>query len=188
MYTYQLKNDPERYKVIVESSYVLSKKLGIGVRSLQSRMASDEPMSNIWTLLHVSPEQQFPTAIAIPDISVWGHGWLVLSIAAKEKLYSHLSDSGEFLPIIVEDNEMYVFRCTTWGKEDDTECIFHYIDGEIDGLEYLSFDQTDIETKLVFKSKLEGGTSVYCTSTFKGLCKELKLSGLRYDEELISPF
>ena len=188
MITYKLKNDSETYKVIVKSSYELSKELDVGVRSLQSRMVSDEPISDIWTVIQVIPEKQFPTADTLPDISVWGYGWLVLSKNAKEKLFSYLKSSGEFLPIIVDGNEMFIFRCTTWGEENDSECVFHYIDSEADGLEYLSFDQTDIEDKLIFKSNLEGGTSVYCTSNFKGLCKELKLNGLKYDDDLISPF
>lgn len=188
MFTYRLKNAPETYKIIVKSSYELSKELGIGVRSLQSRMVSDEPISDIWETIQVTPEKQFPTADSIPEISVWGYGWLVLSKNAKEKLSSYLKSSGEFLPLAVDGNEMFVFRCTTWAEENDSECILHYVDGEIDGLEHLSFDQADIDKKLLFKSKLEGGTSVYCTSTFKGLCAELRLSGLRYDEELISPF
>ena len=98
MITYKLKNDSETYKVIVKSSYELSKELDVGVRSLQSRMVSDEPISDIWTVIQVIPEKQFPTADTLPDISVWGYGWLVLSKNAKEKLFSYLKSSGEFLP------------------------------------------------------------------------------------------
>ncbi len=188
MYIYQLKNQPEKYKAVVQSTYDLSKNLGLGIRTIQSRIVSDEPMTDIWDSIEVQPEQHFPTAEIIPDVSVWGYGWLVFSKKAYEKLSVHLEGTGEFLPINVEGNKMFVFRCTSWAKEDESECIFHYIDGELDGLKHLVFDQADVDEKLVFKSKLQGGNTVYCSSVFKGLCSELKLDGLRYDEDLISPY
>jgi hypothetical protein len=190
MYAYQLKNDPEKYKVVVQSSYELSKNLGVGIRTMQSRMISDESMGDIWKVVKVQAEQQSPTAETIPDVSVWGNGWLVLSKNAYEKLLVHLEELGEFLPVDVDvdGNEMFIFRCTSWAKEDESECILHYVDGEVDGLEHLAFDQEEIDRKLLFKSKLQGGSVVYCSPAFKGLCSELKLDGLRYDENLITPF
>ncbi|MEQ3762551.1 MAG: hypothetical protein ABNH15_05785 [Alcanivorax sp.] len=188
MYAYQLKNRPEEYKVIVASSYYLSKELGLGIRSFQAKLASDEPLIDIWKLVDITPEKHFPTAECLPDVSVWGNGWLVFSSEAREKLAKYLIDAGEFLPIAVEGSKMFVFHCTVWGKEDKAECITHYIDGEADGLDYLTFDQVDIQAKLLFKSKLQGGSALYCSSSFKALCHELELNGLRYDENLINSF
>ena len=64
----------------------------------------------------------------------------------------------------------------------------NYIDGFEDGLKSLVFLNEDIQNKLLFKSKLQGGYSIYCNEAFKRLIINSELEGLNFDSDLLNPF
>jgi len=83
---------------------------------------------------------------------------------------------------------MHVFNCLSFGKEDDKLCVKQYVDGERVGLETLVFEDEDVAKRFLFKSELQFGGALYCSTSFKALCNELGLQGLRFDEDLLNPF
>ena len=113
---------------------------------------------------------------------------LNMSIESAELLKERLANFGEFLPVKAEGNSMVLFNLLTFGQEQKDMCLTKYEDGFEDGLELLTFEQDNIQNKLLFKSKLEGAQKVYCTDEFKNIIQSNNLKGLVFDEDLLDPF
>jgi len=118
------------------------------------------------------------------DITLFGN-YLVLKMNAAEVLHEELSKSGELLPLNVEGNQMILFNCLTFGKEQEDLCIRRYEDGFQYGLETLFFNIDDVENKGFFKSKLDNAQFIYCTDKVKLLIEEHQLRGLTFDTDLL---
>lgn len=188
---YQLKQMPERFMGLQLDVVSLAEQLGDMdlLDKLMQYPASNEPLSPIWKDT-VSDEFQplSPTGTEIPDISLWDATCMVLNGKAFSALKRYLEHEGEFLPITVNGEEMYIFNCLEFGKEDTVHTVKKYVNGTDMGLEHLSFDEKDVSRRFVFKSQMKGCNTLYCTSSFKALLKEFSLEGLRFDEDLVSPF
>ncbi|MCW1718320.1 hypothetical protein OIZ54_06080 [Pseudoalteromonas sp. A3] len=63
-----------------------------------------------------------------------------------------------------------------------------YLDGFEDGLKSLVFDDEGISNKLIFKSKMQSGLSLYCTDNFKKLVNDNNLTGLVFNTDLLACF
>lgn len=151
--------------------------------------ASNEPLSPIWKDSVTSEFQPLsPNGTEIPDISLWDATCMVLNEKAYGALRRYLEQEGEFLPVTANDQKMYIFNCLEFGKEDTANTVKKYVNGTDFGLEHLSFDEADAAQRFVFKSEMKGCNTLYCTSSFKALLKEFNLEGLRFDEDLVSPF
>jgi len=121
------------------------------------------------------------------DINLLGN-YLVLNQNAYNHLGNKLSEYGEFILLKTDGDELILFNLLTFGKEEKTLCERRYIDGYEDGLKSLVFDLKDVSDKLLFKSNLQGGLSIYCTEIFKNLLLECKLTGVDFNNDLLSAF
>ncbi|MEL0605542.1 hypothetical protein [Pseudoalteromonas undina] len=63
-----------------------------------------------------------------------------------------------------------------------------YLDGFEGGLKSLVFDDEDVSNKLIFKSKMQSGLSLYCTDNFKKLVNDNSLTGLVFNTDLLTCF
>ncbi|AZN33976.1 hypothetical protein [Pseudoalteromonas sp. Xi13] len=194
MTVYQIKNEAYTYDVIdfniVELSKILSKhsdlELDTVLKMFMSASLNNIEFSHLWPeglnfdYFGKAKKQDY-------DISLLGK-FLIMKMPVYELLKERLASFGEFLPVKAEGNNMMLFNLLTFGKEQKDMCLTKYEDGFEDGLELLSFEQDDIQSKLLFKSKLEGAQKVYCTDEFKNIIHSNNLKGLVFDEDLLDPF
>ncbi|MCE9685812.1 hypothetical protein LZP73_06220 [Shewanella sp. AS16] len=124
---------------------------------------------------------------AIPDVSYWG-SYLLMSSSAYELFRAQLEHDGEFLPINVEGNNMFIFIPLTFGKEDFSRTVKHYEDGYECGLELLTFDNASVANKLIFKSQLYGTHALFATEQFKLAFERAGLAGIEFDTDLANIF
>ncbi|WP_193051168.1 hypothetical protein [Pseudoalteromonas undina] len=194
MTVYQIKNEAYTYDVIdfniVELSKILSKHSDLEPDTVL-KMFMSASLNNI-EFSHLWPEglnfDYFGKAKKQDyDISLLGK-FLIMKMPVYELLKEHLASFGEFLPVKAEGNNMMLFNLLTFGQEQKDMCLTKYEDGFEDGLELLTFEKDDIQSKLLFKSKLEGAQKVYCTDEFKNIIHSNNLKGLVFDEDLLDPF
>lgn len=121
------------------------------------------------------------------DINVLGN-FLLLTQSAYQFLGDKIHPYGEFVKVNTDGESLMLFNPQVFANEDPTLCEMNYIDGFEDGLKSLVFLNEDIQNKLLFKSKLQGGYSIYCNEAFKRLIINSELEGLNFDSDLLNPF
>ena len=138
-----------------------------------------------WKTIETSFEPADPSVLTvIPDLCSWHGSVLVLSLDAKNKLEKYLDPLGEFLPITASGDQFYLFNCFETGVLDDINSKYRKLDGEIIGIERISFYEADVKDKLVFKTKFDNCGTLYCTDKFKDLIATLNLKGLVFSSQL----
>jgi hypothetical protein len=121
------------------------------------------------------------------DINVLGN-FLLLTQSAYNFLGDKIHPFGEFVKINADGESLMLFNPKVFAKEDPTLCEMNYIDGFEDGVKSLVFLNEDIQNKLLFKSKLQGGDCIYCNEAFMRLIINSELEGLSFDSDLLNPF
>lgn len=187
---YQLKNVPERFMSEQTDVVQLAEQLGDEdlVETLLNRPFANESMKPYWGPVEGKWQSLSSTSAEKPDISLWDLGCLLLNQRAFTSLKDALAEAGEFLPITVDGELMYIFNCQEWGQEDVSLSERKYLNGYEDGLKSLVFEPGDVITKTVFKSKLAGAGFLYASESFKHLVDDADLQGLRFDTDLLDPF
>ncbi len=118
----------------------------------------------------------------IADISIWVEACIVLSAKAHETLREPLSSYGEFLPIKFESETFYIFNPLVFGLEDEINSKKEILEGKPVGVDKLQFNTQDVEGKLVFKTKFDACSNLYCNDAFMDLCQKNNLKGLIFQE------
>ncbi len=143
----------------------------------------------------VTPETDFididdaPSG-AIPDITLWTGGAgssLVLSPKSFRYLGDLLQSYGEFLPVKISDEIYYIFNCLILGEADNDKTEQEYVDGEAFGLRHIEFVE-GVTKHLVFKSTVDGCTSLFCGDQFKEVIESFNLCGVIFDTNLVEAF
>lgn len=117
------------------------------------------------------------------DINLFS-SYLVLNKKAYTAIGNHLQGCGEFVPLNCE-KELFLFNPLIFEKEDEALTEIAYLDGFEDGLKSLAFKS---DLNLIFKSRMQGGKSIYCNAAFKTLVKENNLTGITFNSDLLSIF
>ncbi|RZF80552.1 hypothetical protein EXT46_11070 [Pseudoalteromonas sp. CO325X] len=141
--------------------------------------ANNDSIENIWP--DVMPIKPLSNDYEKVDIYIQG-GFLLLSKKAYEYLYQLLNEYGEFLKINVNGCEMILFNLRVFGQEDLDKCIEDYSKGVRSGYKSFAFIDSDINSKLLFKSKLLNGIGLFCGEEFKKLVTQRKLNGIEFNE------
>ena len=135
------------------------------------------------------PSQNYANPnIALPDITTWVTGNLVLNYKAFAVLKEKLKDSGEFLGVFIEGIEFSIFNTlkVIEDKYINKEKAKEVIDGGVNaGLENISFATEGLGDAMVFKSQTDHVLHTYCTESFVELVNEHDLSGLLFEEMVI---
>jgi hypothetical protein len=121
------------------------------------------------------------------DISIMD-GFIALRMNAYEALKDLLAPLGEFIETKADGEPIVIFNLRTFGQEDEAKCEREYLDGY--PLDYIkiAFINDDVKNKPVFKSKLTGGSRLYCTDKFKSAVEDNGLTGVYIDEDLDNIF
>ncbi|WP_275074520.1 hypothetical protein [Pseudoalteromonas ostreae] len=117
------------------------------------------------------------------DINLFS-SYLVLNKKAYTAIGNHLQGCGEFIPLNCE-KELFLFNPLIFEKEDEALTEIAFLDGFEDGLKSLAFKS---DLNLIFKSSMQGGKSIYCNAAFKTLVKENNLTGITFNNDLLSIF
>jgi hypothetical protein len=119
----------------------------------------------------------------IPDIAKWLDGTLILSPKAFRYLGELLTPLGEFLPIEISNDTYLLFNCLVFGTEDESQCEKNAFD-QVEKIIFLDNENS----YPVFKSKFEGGFSLFCNTLFRETITSFELDGIEFDENLIEVF
>lgn len=123
----------------------------------------------------------------IPDISCWIDATLLLSPQAHRLLGDTLQSSGEFLPVIVNNETYYIFNCFVIGEANE-DSSKHDFEGDMQlGLNYLEFKDSATEN-LIFKTPFDSCLTLFCTDRFKEIVESFDLKGVVFDKNLIEVF
>ena len=187
---YKVKRDEAHYQQLTLDAFNLGDQLassGIGLDECANLGLLNVELANRWVRVEssFSPLLDHPTAVKIPNISIWVNATLVLSEKAYAGLKLALVDFGEFLPINVNGFTYYIFNLLVEGKRDQEKTQYEWEDDLAIELVSLAFDQADIQDKHLFKSFEHGFGGVFCSEAFKATCEELDLDGLVFDENLV---
>ncbi|WP_159820618.1 hypothetical protein [Colwellia sp. 20A7] len=191
---YQIKAQENTYDIIDLDVVVLAEKLAENptldedtlIELLMNLPFDNTSLKSMWpdemvcNYFGKSKEQNY-------DINVYAN-FLVLNMKAYNTLHGELKEFGEFLPLNVEGDKMMMFNLLTFAQENKTLCEMSYLDGFENGLKTLCFDEADTVTKTIFKSKLQGGMTNYCTDKLKHLVEKNDLSGVKFDTDLLDYF
>ncbi|MCG3726301.1 hypothetical protein [Vibrio cincinnatiensis] len=181
-----LKNDPHQYKTLDYNKY--EKAFQTKDKTLLARLRNDPfesiGLSDVWEEGQACFTKTYPSSSQVPDISVWGT-FLLLNRKAYEALKDQISDDVEFLPIQVDGQAFTFANVLSFCREDMVKTTF---DSETNELNTLFFDGTDLNRKIVFKSKLEGCLNLYATETLMNLCNNHGLNGIHFERDLVNFF
>ncbi|WP_344798392.1 hypothetical protein [Litoribacillus peritrichatus] len=156
--------------------------------TLMNYPSANERLLPIWKDVSADFRPLSKTSTEIPDISVWDNTTLLLNEKAFQVLKDYLEFEGEFLPVIAEGEQMYLFNCLTFAKEDFELTEKKFLGGFENGLKSLAFEEDDIKSKLLFKSNMDYCAHLFATSTFKELCEKFNLEGLMFEDSLVNSF
>jgi hypothetical protein len=123
-----------------------------------------------------------------PSITAWNGANLVLSPKAYDAIGNQLADYGEFLPITIDGVQHYFFNCLNVVKSDPKQSEADIQNDVWLGIKKIGFKQADVDSNLVFKSKFDRCSSLYCGQAFKNLIESSELEGLLFIEDLVDGF
>jgi len=124
----------------------------------------------------------------IPDISRWIGATLILSPRAYNILNPLIDSYGEFLPVQCYGETFYIFNCLTLGKADETMSEKSFFEGEVIGINKLTFEKNDILDKPIFKTTYTNCLDIFCNNDIKNIIQKNKLNGVIFNESLIAEF
>lgn len=148
---------------------------------------TNESLSAHWKTVKCDLAPEYIEGKEIPDVSYWG-SYLFMTQHAYDVFNGPLKREGEFLPLTVAGQPMYIYIPLTFGQEDTTRTVKHFEDGYECGLEQLVFVDDDVANKWVFKSKLYGYHALFATDTFKRRFEDARFTGLEFDTDLAGVF
>ena len=189
MNAYRIKSITNTHELPDLNVVTLAEKLGNSelYMRLLDQPHSNESLLSLWKEISCTATSYYRDQ-PYPDVSLWNGPYLILSKSAKEVLYCDLKAQGEFLPIQIGDSSYFIFNCLEFGIENEDSTEIEYEDGFEVGVTSLEFKSNDIEEKPIFKSKLEGSRTLFATDRFKQHFDSGKLSGLRFDTNLLEIF
>jgi hypothetical protein len=184
---YEIRNDGFDFQGFHLDPYVVSDVLppSIDIDDAIQFYARDLKMKSFWRDVEAEfhPIEGLPVG-PVPDICTWMGSSLVFSPKAYEALHSQLDNFGEFLPLLVDDERFYLFNCLTHGLHDELFSKSESLnsDGEVLQEERIRFNATDTKEKLLFKTKLNNCSVLYCNDAFRDLYLANQLTGITFDE------
>lgn len=120
----------------------------------------------------------------VPDICHWIDSGLILSPKAYRLLGESLQPYGEFLPLLVGEENYQLFNCFTVGDADEENSQFEYYEGQKLGIVKLVFEDQAVDN-LIWKTPLESCLSLFCSDRLKDMVESYELTGIWFDTNLV---
>lgn len=123
-----------------------------------------------------------------PDITTWNGANLVLSEKAYIKIKSALEALGEFLPLTINKSKYYVFNCLNVVEADKTQSEADIVNNLWMGVKSIGFDDITVNNNLLFKTRFDRCSAIYCGDKFKNIIEDAGLEGLNFNKDLLTSF
>lgn len=123
-------------------------------------------------------------ATTLPDITMWGPGYLILNARAHEYFSDVLEKSGEFLPVSISGDSYYMLNTLYLLPDeamDKSEAVEAIELGVHIGTTNVKMDESKIQNALVFKSDFDKKVGLYCADNFREACLNISLYGLTFE-------
>lgn len=128
-------------------------------------------------------------ALPVPDISLWLPGAaLVLSAKALSALGKLLEGAGEVLPVNCAGELFYIFNCLSLVEADPGQSKQISDAGVVVGVEQIGFAPAAVEDSVIFKTRFDHCTGLYCNQEFKDKVEGAGLVGVRFNSALLPLF
>lgn len=187
MTVYRIKYPEDSFEVIDLDMFAFAEILGDEDLTLvRSQPRTNESLESRWGNVQCGIAEEWKNK-PLPAISYWG-SYLIFTQEAHDVFANTLNPFGEFLPLLADGNQLYVYNCLTFVDEDETQCVRSYEDGYPIGFKSLAFEKSDLKDKQVFKSKLFGTHTLFATESFKALFSKENMNGIKFDNDLVNPF
>lgn len=187
MMSFEIRNDDFNYQGFYLDPYSISDALPetIDIDKALQFYVFDLKMKDFWSPLHgeFQPLEGMPNR-PIPDICTWIGSSLILSPKAREALHPHIDRFGELLPLNIGDETFYLFNCLTHGAHDELFSQPEKLNesGDVLQEQRIRFNSLDTKEKLLFKTRLNNCSVLYCNNWFKDMCMSNQLTGITFDE------
>lgn len=123
------------------------------------------------------------TKPVIPDISE-SDGRLFLNIKAYQTLKPLIENDGEFLPVVYEDGEGFIFNPLTVAEDLDalnTSLTSHDKNGH---LRHFEFFEDKLQNTAVFRAKVDHYAGLFCGEAIKEAIEGSNLTGVYFQPDL----
>jgi len=146
-------------------------------------------LKTAWTAISASfePIDGVTTSAAIPDLTVWAPGTMVLSDKAANAL-PEITSSGELLPVETPEGQYWILNCLTEINADEQYSRHSLESGQVLDVESLQFNDEDAAKAGLFKSAFDGYRNLFCSKKVMDSILNAKLVGLKFSENLASGF
>ena len=139
---------------------------------------------NLWNELHIvfrAPEKN--SQEIIPDLAEVD-GKLFLSQKAFRTLRGLLEGSGEFLPVTYDCGTGYIFNILNIAEDKNAldEKLVTY--DEYENLTHFGFKEDSLKDTVIFRSKIDHFSGIFCTNRFKSAIEEAELTGIYLHTDL----
>ncbi|MFT6266487.1 MAG: hypothetical protein ACJAWS_002649 [Oleiphilaceae bacterium] len=181
--TYLIEDDYENYYSLTLDVLALA----IIMPSYSQRFRA-KPRLDSWVAPNVSfyaSDNYTGKDTALPDITTWALGNIILSPKAYLAFRDIMAPSGEFLPLLIDGETYYMFNTLfvipasatdLTGAEDIVNSGIHIVQGNV------KFDESQISSHCIFKSSTNKLRSSFATKDFKSKYDENHFTGLVFKE------
>lgn len=146
-------------------------------------------LKDVWTTMQASfePIEGVTIGSAIPDLTVWVPGTLVLSDHAAEAMLG-IADTGELLPVDTSLGRYWILNCMRELVADGKRSAHLTESGQVLDVESLHFNEEDAERAELFKSPFDGYRNLFCSARWKDSVSNAGLVGIDFSNNLANSF
>ncbi|GAB2196146.1 hypothetical protein [Sessilibacter sp. MAH4] len=120
---------------------------------------------------------------AIPDIAEH-QGRLFLNTKAYDALYDLLKNDGEFLPVVYELGEGFMFNPLSLANSQSDLDLKLCVKNEWGDVENITFNEDNVKRFTIFKTEYDRYYSVYCQDCVKTAVEQSGLKGVIFTPDL----
>lgn len=146
-------------------------------------------LQHVWTGMSASFEQVegVTAGTAIPDVTVWVPGTLVLSDEAVKAL-PEIAGFGELLPVETPVGQYWILNCQKEVAADERHSRHTLESDQVLDVDTLRFREEDAAKAGLFKSPFDGYRNLFCSENLMYSILETNLSGLTFSTNLAGAF
>lgn len=189
--TYKILPDNERYCAFTLSMKTVLLALGneIPPNRLMHFYKHNLSLKKTWTAMSASfePIDGVTTGEAVPDVTVWVPGTMVLSDKALNAL-PEVAGYGELLPVETPAGRYWILNCQKEITADEQYSRHTVESGQVLDVESLQFKDEEAAEAGLFKSSFDGFRSLFCSEKVRNSILDAKLAGLMFSQNLAGGF